>query len=199
MPTPNLYRVAGTTGVVAGVLIAFNVARRAGIVPTTTATHAISTLATALALPTLTALYLHQRKQVGTFGLIAFAVNFLGLAGVFAIEFATHAIFPYLTEPVRTALLDSGAKGYFLAVAALLLVGAVLFGVASWRARAYPAWAITLYVVGLIPAALRTAVPAAVYEAGLLLAAAGTVWLSTSLWRNGAPDHVPADRRTVRN
>jgi hypothetical protein len=183
MQTASLYRLVGVAGVLTGNFTVFNVARRVGLIPTNTATHAVSTLATALALFALTGLYLWQRERTGTFGLVAFVVNFLGLAGVFDIEFSTHAIFPYLDPKTRDAVLAGETKGYFLVVAILFLVGVSLFGIASWRARAFPAAAIVLYVLGLVPAALRTSIPAHVYEAGLLVGAAAVVWMSSTVLR----------------
>src|SRR6185436_14575651 len=105
MPTNTLYRLAGWAGLAAGVLLLIATARRGGLLPDNALTHAIAPPASALALFALTALYLRQRDRAGTLGLVGFAVNLVGLAGLFAVEFTTHAVFPYLDETTRTGLL----------------------------------------------------------------------------------------------
>jgi hypothetical protein len=130
----TLYRLAGWAGLVGAALLFIAVARRGGLIPENAFTHAIAPPASALTLFTLTALYLYQRERAGALGLIGYAINLCGLAGLFAIEFATHAIFPYLSTETRDDLLDGPTRGYFLAVATLFLAGVIMFGIASLRA-----------------------------------------------------------------
>ena len=104
-------------------------ARRGGLLPENALTHAIAPPASALALFALTALYLRQRDRAGTLGLVGFAVNLVGLAGLFAVEFTTHAVFPYLDETTRTDLLAGPTR---------LLPNAIpasLHGRGSWWSR----------------------------------------------------------------
>jgi hypothetical protein len=129
----------------------------------------------------LTGLYLWQRTAAGLPGLVGYALNFAGLAGAFAIEYVLHFVFRYLPADQVTALVDGGTGTAFRATAIVLICGVLTFGVASWRARRYPAGAVGLYVLGMVPGALRTVVPEPVYLGGLLLAAAGIVWLSLAL------------------
>jgi hypothetical protein len=139
MPTNTLYRLAGWAGLAAGVLLLIATARRGGLLPENALTHAIAPPASALALFALTALYLRQRDRAGTLGLVGFAVNLLGLTGLFAVEFTTHAVFPYLDETTRTDLLAGPTRTWFLVVAMTFLAGVVTFGVASLRSRVLPA------------------------------------------------------------
>jgi hypothetical protein len=193
MQSRTLYRLAGWAGLAGGALLLVATARRAGLLPENAFTHAIAPPASALELFTLTALYLRQRTRTGWLGLVGYALNLLGLAGLFAVEFLTHAVFPYLDQATRAAVLAGPTRGYLLTVALLFLAGVLLFGLASLRARVFPVPAVALYVAGFGPAALRGIVPEAVYLAGLSAGALGVLWLSLSLIRTD-PSLDPDDR-----
>jgi hypothetical protein len=206
MSTNTLYRLAGWAGLAAGVLLLVATARRGGLLPENAFTHAIAPPASALALFTLTGVYLRQRARAGVLGLVGFAVNLVGLAGLFAVEVITHAVFPYLDETTRTDLLAGPTRTWFLVIAMTFLAGVLLFGVASLRARVLPAGAIALYLLGFAPAALRGIVPEAVYLGGLTVGAMALLWLSTALLagdrdagdephENRAAPAVPAEHR----
>jgi hypothetical protein len=197
MPTTSsLYRLAGIAGLITGTLVLVSVARRNGVIPDVAATRALAPPASALALLTLTALYLRQRTVAGRLGLVGYVVNFLGLAGLFAIEFMTQLVLPYLSQQTRTDLLASPARTAFLTVAFVFLAGVLLFGAASLRARVFPPVAIALYLVGFAAAALRTAVPEVIYSGGLFIGGIGVLWLATALVRT--PDAVVAGEDLVR-
>jgi hypothetical protein len=183
MTERTLYRLAGVAGLIGGALIVLAVARRGGVIPENALTHALAPPASALLLLTLTALYLSQRDRAGRLGLAGFVLNHLGLAGLFAIEFLTHAVLQYQDAATRDQLVTGPGRPYFLVVALTFLAGVLLFGAASWRAGVLPRGAIVLYVVGLSAAALRTSVPEAVYLGGLLVGSAGVLWLAQSLIR----------------
>jgi hypothetical protein len=182
----TLYRLAGWAGLVGGALILVAAARRGGLIAENTLTHAIAPPASAMTLFTLTALYLYQRDRLGRLGLVGYVINLLGLAGLFAIEFATHAIFTYLTDSARTELLAGPTRSYFLVVAVLFGAGVITFAVASLRARVLPVPAVVLYLVGFVPASLRGVVPEAVYLGGLSIGAVAVLWLALTLVRHPA-------------
>jgi hypothetical protein len=143
----------------------------------------------------LIGLYLYQRHHMGVAGLVGFALNLLGLTGLFAIEITTHAIFPYLTSATRDELLAGPTRAYFLAIALTFLTGVVVFGIASLRTRMLPAPALGLYLLGFVPAALRGIVPEAVYLAGLGVGSVAVLWLSVALVRSAdriTPGTLPA-------
>jgi hypothetical protein len=179
-----LYRLAALAGLAGGVLVLVAVARRAGLIPENAFTHALAPPASAMLLLTLTALYLCQRREAGRLGLAGFVLNHLGLSGLFAIEFVTHAVLQFQDAATREAVLTGPGRPYFLVVAFTFLIGVVLFGVASWRAGVLPRAALALYVPGLSAASLRAAVPEAVYLGGLVAGAAGVLWLSVTLLRD---------------
>jgi hypothetical protein len=194
MSAQRLYRLAGWAGLVGTVLILVAAARRGGLLPENGFTHAIAPPASALELFTLTALYLRQRERSGIAGLAGYVLNQLGLAGLFAVEFVTHAIFPYLDGTTRDALLAGPTRGYLLTVAAVFLLGVLLFGFASLRARVLPGPAVALYMLGFAPAALRGIVPEAVYLTGLCVGAVGVGLLSVALLPPAHRSSPPTDR-----
>jgi hypothetical protein len=187
MPTNTLYRLAGLAGVLSGVIVIVNAARRGGLIAENALTHAIAPWGAALALFALTGLYLWQRERAGRLGLAGYATVLLGLTGLFGVEFTTHAVYQYLDPSIRDAILTGPARAYFLVVAATFLVGVVLFGIATWRAGVYPMWAVALFVLGFAPASLRGQVPDLVYVLGLTIGSIGTIGLSTSLLRTSTP------------
>lgn len=146
-------------------------------------THALAPPASALLLFTLTALYLRERRETGRLGLIGFVLNHLGLTGLFAIEFLTHAVLQFEDAATREQILTGPGRPYFLAVALIFLIGVLLFGAASWRAALFPRPAVALYLLGLTAAALRTSVPEPIYLAGLAIGSIAVFWLSVALLR----------------
>src|SRR6187551_1611877 len=125
-----LYRLAAWAGLLGAVLTLLAAARRGGLVPENALTHALAPPATALLLFTLTALYLRQRREAGRLGLAGFVLNHLGLTGLFAIEFLTHAVLQFQDAATREQTLTGPGRPYFLTVAFVFLAGVLLFGVA---------------------------------------------------------------------
>lgn len=183
MPPTTLYRLAGQAGVLTGVLLLFNDARRVGLVPENAFTHGIAPIAAFLAAFALTGLYLRQRERTGALGLWGYALNVVGLTGLAAIEFTLHYVFPFLDKATVDKLVDGRTGTGFLIISVIFIVGVILFGVATWRAGRFPAWAAALYVVGFVPTALRAVLPEAVVSAAFVVGSAAVIWLSAILWR----------------
>ena len=188
-PLP-LYRYAGLAAIVCAALLVFNAARRAGLVPENALTHAIAPFAALVGLLAFVGLYLWQREEAGALGLIGFVLNSAGLAGAFAIEYILHFVFPYLPAAQVTAVITGPTARAFLVTAICLITGVLLFGIASLRAAVLPRPAVVLYVVGMIPGALRNQVPETVYLSGLVLAAAAVAWMGVVLWRAASARRV---------
>lgn len=182
------YRLAGAAGLLTGVLLLFNDLRREDLVPENAVTESVAPVPAVLALFALTGLYLWQRHTAGTLGLVAYALNLTGVAGLLIAEFASHFLFSDLPTAEVEALLEGRARAGFLVIAAVFALGVVLFSIVSWRS--YPRWAVALYAVGFLLAALRGAVPDVVVSVGFLLGSAGLLGLSWTLWR--APSPAPA-------
>ncbi|MCU7728270.1 hypothetical protein ODJ79_31525 [Actinoplanes sp. KI2] len=183
MSERTLYRLAAWAGLLGAALTLFAATRRAGLVPENPLTHALAPPASALLLFTLTALYLRQRREAGRLGLAGYVLNQLGLTGLFAIEFLTHAVLQFQDAATREQTLTGPGRPYFLVVALVFLVGVLLFGAASWRAAIFPRPAVALYVLGLTAAALRTSVPEPIYLSGLVIGSVAVGWLSLALLR----------------
>ncbi|WP_143175570.1 hypothetical protein [Cryptosporangium aurantiacum] len=186
------YRLAGLAGLLTGVLLLFNDLRREGLVPENAFTECIAPLPAVLALYAVTGLYLRQREPAGRLGLVGYALNLAGIAGLLIAEFASHYIFADLPMAEVDALLEGRARAGFLVIAAVFAVGVTLFSVASWRSRIYPRWAVGLYAAGFLLAAGRGAVPDLVVSLGFLLGSIGVLGLSWTLRRISTPEPVPA-------
>jgi hypothetical protein len=198
VPPTTLYRLAGLAGMLSGLLLLFNTARRGGVVAANQLTHGIAPLSSVLGLFALTGLYLWQRDQTGLLGLVGYALNLAGLAGTVGVEYVTNYVFPHLDDALVESLVDGPTGTTLLLTAVVFLLGVLAFGVATWRARLLPAPAILLYVVGLVPVALRGVLPEPAVAVGLILAAAGTAWLSAALWRTASRDaNAPATPRSA--
>lgn len=181
MPLTTLYRLAGQAGVATGVLLLFNDARRVGLVPENAFTHEIAPIPAVLAPFALIGLYLWQRERTGPLGLWGFALNLAGLVGVATAEFTIHFVFPLLDKQTVDRLVDGRTGTGFLIASTVFLTGTVLFGLAMWRADRFPRWAVVLYVVGFVPTALRSILPAPVVSLGFVLGSAAIIWLSATL------------------
>ncbi len=117
-------------------------------------------LAECFGLLALIGLYLVQRSQSGTLGLVGFALNVTGFVGTASRDLASNWVFPYLPRSTVDALLAGPTGKLLLLASVVFLAGVIVFAIATWRARALPAGAMALYVLGLLPVALRTKVPA---------------------------------------
>jgi hypothetical protein len=185
------YRIAAWAGVLGMLGTIVNAARRAGVIPGTPLTHAIAPLAPALAVVVVVALYLYQRERLGVVGFVGFAATLLGVVGLFGVEFTTHAVFQFLPADQLAALTAGPTRGYLLAVAGTFAVGVILFGLAQLRARMLPAPPILVFILGWVAASLRGIVPDPVFLIGLVVGAAGTLWLSLALLLALSPRALP--------
>ena len=134
-------------------------------------------------------LYLRQREATGWFGLIAFVVAVIGALFFFAdgmialITFpvlATHA--PALTE-ASGPMFTGRVLGFYILFSATNMIGIVLLGIATLRARIMPRNPTLLFIVGGVLFNLPPN-PALhpILIAGGVLWGAGAAWLGYSLW-----------------
>lgn len=186
MPAPALFRLAGLAGLLTAVLLLLNDLRRVGLVPENAVSESIAPLPAVLALFALTGLYLWQRTETGVLGLVGYALNTAGVAGLLIAEFTSHYLFSGLSDAEIEDLVAGRPRAGFLGIAAIFAVGVTVFAIASWRSGRYPRWAIALYLIGFLLAAGRSAAPDAVVSLGFLLGAAGVGGLCLTLWRNAA-------------
>jgi len=156
--------------------------------PAATILWVIGLIAALLILLGLPALYVRQAHKAGLFGAIAFVVVFTGMAlvtgntyfGTFIqaglVDLIIMAEGAGLTvqEPVAAAV-------GFLVTLGLYLLGWVLFGLASLRARVLPRWAVALVMGGLVLGFLFLAT--GLSWLGLPVTEVGIAALGFALWR----------------
>ena len=107
-------------------------------------------LGTMLLLLGLVGLYASQSKAAGALGLVGFLVAYLGTALVSGALWFELFITPSLAaEAPELAEAELGLVGFILSFL-LVIIGWVLFGVATLRARIYPRWAAVLLIVGAV-------------------------------------------------
>jgi hypothetical protein len=178
-----LFRLAGLSGVLRGLILVFNAARRDGLLPDNVVTHGVAPLSSILGLFALTGLYLWQRRESGSLELVGYSLNSVGLAGIVGTESMLNYVFSSPDGSTIAVLLTGPTRAMFFVISMLFLAGVLLFGTASWRARQLPTTVLLLYVVGCVPIALRGLVPEITVPTGQTLAAIGIIWLSLALYR----------------
>jgi hypothetical protein len=103
----------------------------------------------------LIGIYGRQSRVLGTFGLWAFVVAFLGTALTVGNAWAEVFVWPTLTEvdPNTLSGTITGASPYLVAGLnvsfPLFGIGLILFGAATFWAGAYPRWASALLIVSI--------------------------------------------------
>ena len=132
----------------------------------------------------LVGLYASQSEAAGVLGLVGFLVAFLGtalLAGVLWFElFITPSL---ATRAPGLAEAELGLAGFIL-VFLLGVVGWVLLGAATLRARTYPRWAAVLLMIGGVVAFVPVPLAGTVFSVAI-------AWLGLVLFTGGSG---PAER-----
>jgi hypothetical protein len=132
----------------------------------------------------LVGLYASQSEAAGVLGLVGFLAAFLGtalLAGVLWFElFITPSL---ATRAPGLAEAELGLAGFIL-VFLLGVVGWVLFGAATLRARTYPRWAAVLLMIGGVVAFVPVPLAGTVFSVAI-------AWLGLVLFTGGSG---PAER-----
>lgn len=183
MPVPTLHRLAAIAGTLCALALCFNAARRGGLVPSTDLARAAAPLAQLFGLWLLTGLYAAIRARSGTLGLVGYALNSLGLAGLVGCEYVVNFVFPYVPPTTVADLLDGLAGAVFTGTQVMFLAGVVLFAAALARGG-QPLVAVGLYALGAVIIGLRGILPDATLYPGLVLAAIGLAWLAVALYRS---------------
>lgn len=204
-----LTRVTGVAAVTAGLLfIGVQVNHPHLDAETITTTEmvirsSLKALMAGLALVGITGMYLRQVKETGVLGLVGYLLFAAGYLLMLGTQFASAFVLPaiadtnpgYVNDVIAVALAGTpdGDIGPLATVLLLqgvgYLAGALLFGIALYRARVLVRWASALLAVsGLVTAALSV-MPDAFYRLlawpnGIALVALGySLWQST---RSGA-------------
>jgi uncharacterized membrane protein len=147
----------------------------------------------------LVGLYSRQAKEAGALGFIAFLLAFVGVALVFGTIWGFFILAPglaraapaFLDSPVTQFSLLPGLVGVILPFA-LALVGILLFGLASLRAKVFPRWAAVLLIVAPLLQVVKGFIGLP-FVADLAFGA-GLVWMGYTLW---SEKREPAGQRAV--
>jgi len=150
--------------------------------------HVLNIIALLLGLVGLVGLYARQAEKAGILGLIAFLLTFLGIAPRYAWQWIETFVWPVLAQ-AAPRLLDHPvpvpALNVFSAVdiisIILLLVGVLLFGVASLLARVLPRWAALLVLVGGVLDLVMTFVGVD-FPFVAVVAGPGLAWMGYAVW-----------------
>ncbi|MGA7228055.1 MAG: hypothetical protein WBZ40_04900 [Acidimicrobiia bacterium] len=110
-------------------------------------------LADLLILIALVGIWRGQARQAAALGVAGFLIAFAGTAMLAGLEWSTAFLFPWFAESVPE-ILDADPSGTALAgyivTVLLAIVGWILFGVASLRARVYPRGPVWLLILGTV-------------------------------------------------
>jgi hypothetical protein len=164
MSSRTLYRLSGGTLIAASLLIVISAIVGAVLFPGHSSAPQVVTSPPWLLLTLITligsllfviglpGMYLRQAERAGTLGIVGFILLFFGILLEGAAFSATQVIaLPYLAQVAPQSLTgNSGPVGVFLLliISGLLhIIGAVLLGIATMRARVFPRWAGILLIV----------------------------------------------------
>ncbi len=198
MSRTRLLQWSGLSGVVSGVLlilldVAFFVffddqpERVAAATTTWLILLDLSIIATYLALLGLIGLYARQAEQAGRFGLAAFVIASFGTVMNVGFNWGGGFIIPALTS-AAPEFLDQVAEAPpgivaagFISTFALFALGWLLFGIASLRAKIFPAFPLWLLMIaailGLVSRIADLGIPGVLFGAAL-------AWLGWRLWKD---------------
>jgi hypothetical protein len=181
-------RLAAVAGLAAAAVLFINAAKRAGLIPISSATQLVAPLAQALAIILVVGLGAVAMRQSSRYSSVALALNVLGLAAVTGVEWVINLVFVGL-DPAQIAVLRTGPLGTALLAASItFLLGSLLYCSALLRDGTAPRIPIIAYAIATVPIALRIFVPELVLDVALALLGASVVWLAIwMLVRHPAP------------
>lgn len=187
-------RAAAAAGVAAAAVLVINAAKRAQIVPTTEATQLLAPLAEVFAIALVTGMFAVCQSRLGKLGRAFFYLELAALALLVGVEFVINLVFAYL-DPTIIADLRSGPLGLALTVASVLfLIGTIGFALTIAATKIVPRVPLAVYAIGSVPVALRSVVPEAALDIGLITMAIGVGWLS--VWLFTRTDTTSQQRRS---
>jgi hypothetical protein len=186
-------RLAAGMGLAAAAILFVNAAKRAGLIPVSSATQLVAPLAQALAIILVVGLAAVAMRQSSRYSSVALALNVLGLAAATGVEWVINLVFVEL-DRAQISVLRSGALGTaFLAASLIFLLGSILYCSALLRDGKAPRIPVVAYAIATIPIALRNFVPELVLDLALVLLGAAVMWLA--LWMLRGKSFQPAAYR----
>lgn len=205
MSSNRLFRMGGLSAAVGGALMVIDVIPHLFVDDTLTPTelgglahelwHVPGIVALPLALLGLVAIYLGQSSESGRLGLWGFFLLVIGMTVGAIYSTIFHGLFVPAVESVEAGLferlLEKTTAAQFirgLVVQALGLgLGAILFGVATIRAKVFPPLAGWVFIAAALLAAANEVIPEGQLVARALFGA-GFIWLGADLRRRTPKD-----------
>jgi hypothetical protein len=177
-------RLAAVMGLAAAVVLFVNAAKRAELIPISSATQLVAPLAQALAIILVVGLAAVAMRRSSRYSSVALTLNVLGLAAATGVEWVINLVFVGL-DPAQIAALRAGPLGTaFVAASMIFLLGSILYCLALLRDGKAPRIPIIAYAIASAPIGLRTFVPELVLDLALGLLGVSVVWLA--LWMLGS-------------
>jgi hypothetical protein len=156
--------------------------------PAATVLWVMGLVAALLVLIGLPALYARQAVQAGRLGLIAFVLVFIGMALVTGNAYFGTFIQSGLVDLIVlaegagvTVQEPAAAAAGFMIALLLYLLGWIMFGLASLRARVLPRGAVSLVIAGIVLGIVFMAT--GILWLGVPAIELGFAWLGFALWR----------------
>jgi|WetSurMetagenome_2_1015567.scaffolds.fasta_scaffold94760_2 hypothetical protein len=138
----------------------------------------------------ITGLYLPYAEKIGKLGLTGFLLSCLGLILYGCMQFDESFTWPILADKAPALLETKGLMSntaymlIFILMGVVLAIGFILFGIANWRARVFPRWAVIFFTAGAVLFGIGMAIP--IRTAGLVFWVMGWVRMGALLWRERA-------------
>lgn len=179
MSTRRLFRMGALAAMLSGIAIVSG--KVLMLLPDPQAGEILDFFSPLFGLFAVLAVYLWQREQAGTFGVVAFIVMFIGLALVTSLDYFGAFIRLELSEATRDELME-GSPGVIAAISGLtFLVGEILYGISLLKAKVFPKAAAWLFMIGFVPMTLIEVLSDELVAAGSVVAGAGIFWLGLAL------------------
>jgi uncharacterized membrane protein YgdD (TMEM256/DUF423 family) len=187
MKPEQLYKASAVAGILGGAgIVLVDLAQIAGVVRDATVgrLEIPITLVILLALP---ALYVRQAPRAGVLGLVGFVLTFAGVALGMGYFYMMAFVRPVLGElwPPAAQAVSSAAAVMRPFEGLTFILGWLVFGAATLRARVLPRAAASLIIVGIVLVVTRELLPVRGPLGGLLMGL-GITWLSVALFRRAA-------------
>jgi hypothetical protein len=179
MSIATLYSLSAIAGVIAGVCIILG-ALLNDLLKTGRGT-VFNFLGALIGLFGITGFYLWQRVEFGVFGLVAYVLVFIGFALIACIDYMGTFITPGLSEEEMASLQKNSAMMAAMISGLIMLVGEILFGIATFRAGIFPGIATVLFMIGFLATPVRPVYPIITFI-GLTVSGVGIIWWSVTLW-----------------
>ena len=188
MKPDQLYRAGAVAGILGGAgIVLVDLAQIAGIVRDAKV-GLLEIPITVFVLLALPALYVRQASRAGVLGLVGFVLAFAGVALGMGYFYMMAFVRPVLGQmwPAAAQAVSSAAAVVRPFEGLTFILGWLVFGAATLRARVLPRAAASLIIVGIVLVVTRELLPVRGPLGGLLMGL-GITWLSVGLFRRAAP------------